>query len=94
MKYIVILLIMATATLTQAEDDPPKRGEVVRIVQIQKWEKPTGKTTVLVWDGKANVPVVIPSHYMKKVIVGKMFPYTITRDTRTGRYVSAGRRGL
>jgi hypothetical protein len=94
MKYVIILLAIAFSPITQAEDDPPKRGDVVRIVQLQKWHKPTGKTTVLVWDGKANVPVTIPTHYMKKVIVGKTFPYTITHDTRTGRYVSSGRRGL
>ena len=85
---------MATATLTQAEDDPPKRGEVVEIVALNSWEKPTGKTTVLVWDGKASVPVIVPTHYIRKVIVGKTFPYKITRDTRTGRFVSSGRRGL
>ena len=85
---------MATATLTRAEDDPPKRGDVVEIVALQSWEKPTGKTTVLVWDGKASVPVIVPTNYMKKVVVGQVFPYKITRDTRTGRYVSSGRRGL
>lgn len=94
MKYIIALIIMATATLTQAEEDPPKRGEVVEIVTLKSWEKPNGKTTVLVWDGKANVPVIIPTHYMAKVIEGKMFPFKITRDTRTGHYVSSGRRGL
>ena len=53
----------------------------------------TNKTVVLVWDGKKAVKVKLLTSYLGKVVVGKIFPYSIKRD-RNGGYVSSGRKGL
>jgi hypothetical protein len=94
MKYILILIALAFTPIVTAKDSPPRRGEVVKIVPLKIGSKSTGKTTVLVWDGRKSVKVLIPNQYMRQVIERRVFPYKITRDIRTGRYVSSGRRGL
>jgi hypothetical protein len=94
MKYALFILALAFSPIVQAEDDPPKRGEVTQIVVLKSWQKPNGKTTVMVWNGSKSVRVILPTQYLRKVLKGRIFPYEITVDPKTGQYVSNGRRGL
>ena len=98
MKLIIAVIILSISTISHSQEqnpepDPPKRGEVIQIVPHPSYLKKTGKTTVLVWDGKKNVKVSVATHYLGKVKEGEIFPYKIKRD-RKGQFVSTNRKGL
>lgn len=95
MKYvIIILLVVFTPLIHGKESISYTRGEVIKLIPRQRWEKADGKTVVIVWDGKEKVKVTIPTQYIRKIHHGRIFPFKITRDPKTGRFVSQGRKGI
>ncbi len=96
MKSLIAIILVTFSTLShgqEPEPEPPKRGEVVRIVPHPSYLKKNGKTIVMVWDGKKEVRVTIATNYLGKVKEGEIFPYKIKRD-KNGQFVSTNRKGL
>ena len=80
--------------MAQAEEVEYKRGEVIEVVEQTPELKKSGKSIVMVWDGKKAVKVTLPTQYVRKVEIGELFPFKIVRDPKTKQFVSHGRRGL
>jgi len=93
MKYLIIAILFAVSPIINAEEPERKRGEVTKIIEYRSYMPKTNKTTVIVWDGEKPVKVLVLTCYLSKVVVGRIFPYSIKRD-RKGHYVSNGRKGL
>ena len=93
MKKVIFLTLLIFSPLSYGQEPEPdyKKGEVIRVVKQYAWKKLKGKSIVMVWNGKKSVQVIIPTQYMRKVFPAKVFPYKITVDTKTGKYVSQGR---
>jgi hypothetical protein len=93
-KFTIILLIALLTITSPARSDEYRRGEVVEFVKQTKESKKSGKTEVMVWDGKKVVKVSIPTQFVRKIEEGKQFPFRIERDPKTKLFVSFGRRPL
>lgn len=94
MKLLIAIILVSLSPISHSEEPERKRGEVTRIVARQSFQPKTRFSTIMVWDGKKEVAVKLPTNYLGKVIIGKVFPYSIKRDKRTALYVSSGRKGL
>ena len=93
MKSILLIILVTLSPLSYSKEPDPgcKRGQVLKIVMPRPWMELKGKMFVYVWDGKKAVQVIIPSQYVRKITLGSGFPYKITVDPKTGKYVSQGK---
>ena len=89
MKILIAFIMTAMITMSPAGEPEYFKGEVISFV-ARTPQSERGKSVVVVWNGKKGVGVTLPTNYLHKVIPGKVFPYKITRDRKTGRWVSAG----
>tara|TARA_R110002020_G_scaffold457471_2_gene674380 strand:- start:506 stop:790 length:285 start_codon:yes stop_codon:yes gene_type:complete len=92
MKILIALIMTAMITMAPAEEPEYMKGEVIEFVKQTDASRKSGKSVVVVWNGKKEVKVTLPTQFLRIVEEGKIFPFRIHRDPRTKEYASHGKR--